>query len=84
MASNLEELKVAVQAALNDEWDRSHKIVQEYGDVYACWIHAVLHKIEGDAGNSRYWYARTRHQYEDYTDSYIELQRIAQELDTLA
>jgi len=84
MADNLEELKVAVQAALNDEWDRSHKIVQEYGDTYACWIHAVLHKIEGDAGNSRYWYARTPHQYEEYTNSHAELQRIAQELDTLA
>jgi len=84
MADNLEELKVAVQAALNGEWDRSHKIVQEYGDAYACWIHAVLHKIEGDAGNSRYWYARTRHQYEEYTDPHTELQRIAQELDTLA
>ena len=84
MADNLEDLKVAVQAALGDEWDHSHKIVQEYGDAYACWIHAVLHKIEGDAGNSRYWYARTGHQYEEYTDPYTELQRIAQELDTLA
>ena len=46
MADNLEDLKVAVQAALGDEWDHSHKIVQEYGDAYACWIHAVLHKIE--------------------------------------
>lgn len=82
MAGNLEELKVAVQAALNDEWDRSHKIVQEYGDSYACWIHAVLHKIEGDAGNSRYWYARTQHRYEEYTDPRVELQAIAGLLDS--
>ena len=79
-----EEYRIAVKAALNGEWDRAHVIVQEYGDVTACWIHAVLHKMEPDEANSRYWYARTRHQYEDYTDSYIELQRIAQELDTLA
>lgn len=83
MASNLGELKMAVRAALNDEWDRSHHIVQEYGDTFACWIHAVLHKIEGDAGNSRYWYARTQHQYEEYADPQAELRRIAQELETL-
>jgi hypothetical protein len=84
MASNLEELKVAVQAALDDEWDRAHNIVQEYDDAHACWIHAVLHKIEGDAGNSRYWYARTSHQYEEYGDPQAELRRIAQELASLA
>jgi hypothetical protein len=82
MAGNLGELKVAVQAALNDEWDRSHKIVQEYGDSYACWIHAVLHKIEGDAWNSRYWYARTQYQYEEYPDPRAELQAIAELLDS--
>jgi hypothetical protein len=82
MAGNLEELKVAVEAALNDEWDRSHNIVQEYGDSYACWIHAVLHKIEGDAWNSRYWYARTQHQYEEYPDPCAELQAIAELLDS--
>ena len=27
-------------------------------DLTAAWIHAVLHKIEGDLDNSRYWYRR--------------------------
>lgn len=80
MADNREELKAAVQAALDGDWDRSHKIAQEYGDQLACWIHAVLHKIEGDAWNSRYWYARTAHQYEEYGDPREELQAIAAEL----
>jgi hypothetical protein len=77
MAALDEQLKIAVQAALDGEWDRSHKIVQEYGDPTACWIHAVLHKIEGDAWNSRYWYARTSHQYEEYPDAEDELRAIA-------
>jgi hypothetical protein len=80
MAGPVEEFKIAVQAALDGEWDRSHKIVQEYGDPIACWIHAVLHKIEGDAGNSRYWYARTSHQYEEYASPQDELRAIAQQL----
>lgn len=80
MAADHAQFRIAVEAALNDEWDRSHKIVQEYGDPVACWIHAVLHKIEGDAWNSRYWYARTTHQYEEYGDPREELRAIAQEL----
>jgi hypothetical protein len=80
MTALVEEFKVAVQAALDGEWDRSHKIVQEYGDPVACWIHAVLHKIEGDAWNSRYWYARTSHEYEEYANPQDELRAIAQQL----
>ena len=45
--------------ALAGEWDEAHGIVQaDEADPMACWIHAVLHKIEGDAGNARYGYAR--------------------------
>lgn len=39
-------------------WDSAHQIVQQYEDTTASWIHAVLHKIEGDDHNSRYWYRR--------------------------
>jgi hypothetical protein len=53
------ELRSAVDMALAGEWDEAHGIVQaDEADPMACWIHAVLHKIEGDAGNARYWYAR--------------------------
>ena len=49
----------AVQAALAGDWDKSHNIAQDYSDNTANWLHAVLHKIEGDEWNSKYWYART-------------------------
>lgn len=73
--------KTAIDAALNGDWDQAHVIVQEYGDTTACWIHAVLHKIEGDAGNSRYWYTRARRNYDDYTDAHAELRAIADSLE---
>lgn len=67
----------AVDLALAGNWDAAHKIVQNYeDDSDACWIHAVLHKMEGDAGNSRYWYRRTMHAYEAYSDPRQELQAI--------
>ncbi len=77
-------LKSAVSHALAGEWDASHKIAQDYNDAMACWIHAVLHKIEGDAANSRYWYAHTRgRSYEEFSDPHQELREIARLLDTV-
>ena len=54
-----DDLLKSIALALDGEWDAAHRIVQKYeGETTASWIHAVLHKIEGDAGNSRYWYRR--------------------------
>lgn len=79
---NKEALKLAVQAALEGEWDKSHKIAQDYSDVTANWIHAVLHKIEGDEWNSKYWYARTAgKQYEDFANVQTELIEIKKTLE---
>lgn len=78
----IESMKSAVSHALAGEWDASHKIAQDYSDPMANWIHAVLHKIEGDAWNSRYWYARTQgRNYEDFNDPEEELREIARLLD---
>ncbi len=49
-----------------------------YSDEAACWIHAVLHKIEGDEENSRYWYRRCDASYEDFSDANEELNAIVE------
>lgn len=73
------DLMIAVQAAQNGDWETAHNIAQDYSDPTANWIHAVLHKIEGDIGNSRYWYAKTAgadgaaKYYEDFNDVQEEL-----------
>ena len=49
----------AIDHARAGEWDAAHGIVQQdETDATAAWIHAVLHKIEGDSGNARYWFAK--------------------------
>lgn len=54
-----EDLLQAVELALAGKWDDAHEVVQQYeDDATAAWIHAVLHKIEEDLGNARYWYRR--------------------------
>jgi hypothetical protein len=82
MEDNTHQLKTAVQAALDGDWDKSHKIAQDYSDNTANWIHAVLHKIEGDVWNSKYWYARAHgKKYEDFSDARDELIAILNSLD---
>ena len=54
-----EELLRAIDLAAAGSWDEAHAIVQrDESDPTAAWIHAVLHKIEGDFGNARWWYRR--------------------------
>ncbi|HVZ96110.1 MAG TPA: hypothetical protein VG847_04490 [Chitinophagaceae bacterium] len=45
-------------------WDKAHHIVQDMDDKNAAWIHAYLHRKEGDISNADYWYhraAKNRH-----------------------
>ena len=53
------QLAEAVGSALAGNWNAAHEIVQQdEQDEVACWIHAVLHRQEGDLPNAQYWYAR--------------------------
>jgi len=40
------------------DWDGAHKLVQDDPSREAAWIHAHLHRVEGDLGNARYWYGQ--------------------------
>jgi hypothetical protein len=48
----------AIELAQAGDWKAAHELVQQHEDNTAAWIHAVLHKMEGDLGNARYWYQR--------------------------
>lgn len=41
-----------------DDWEKAHIIIQDIEDNNASWIHAYLHRKEGDTGNADYWYRR--------------------------
>lgn len=40
------------------DWDSAHSCAQEDESREASWVHAYLHRKEGDIGNAGYWYAR--------------------------
>lgn len=72
-----EDLIQATELAIGGDWAGAHGIVQRHeDDATACWIHACLHKLEPDEANSRYWYRRSGHAFEEYTDGRTELTAI--------
>jgi hypothetical protein len=42
------------------DWDEAHRIAQSVDDAEGAWVHAYLHRKEGDLSNAGYWYARAR------------------------
>jgi len=57
------ELAPALQALWHeakDDWQRAHHLVQDENDRDSAWVHAYLHRKEGDADNAGYWYRRAR------------------------
>lgn len=67
----------AVNIAIIGDWQGAHALVDGIeNDPTACWIHACLHKIEGDEANARYWYRRSGQFYESYADPKAELSAI--------
>ncbi len=54
-----EGMSAALQAlwwAANSEWDKAHAIVMNEEGPQAAWVHAYLHRVEGDLPNAQYWY----------------------------
>ena len=40
------------------DWEKAHHLAQQQDDAVGYWIHAYLHRVEGDFGNAGYWYSR--------------------------
>ena len=62
---NLEQIKsysLAIQALWHDyqdDWSKSHKLIDHESSKDCAWVHAYLHRKEGDLWNARYWYRRS-------------------------
>ncbi len=46
----------AVRYLKKGDWQKAHAIVQEDASPLGCWAHGIVHLLEGDLGNARYWY----------------------------
>ena len=50
----------AIWLGLRGDWHAAHELAQQQDDADSAWVHAWLHRIEGDLGNADYWYRRAR------------------------
>lgn len=48
----------ALWHAGSGDWARAHALAQQGDDAASAWVHAYLHRVEGDSGNAAYWYRR--------------------------
>ena len=56
-----EGLSLAVQAlwqVAKGDWDQAHKLAQDQDDGAGAWVHAHLHRVEGDLRNAGHWYRK--------------------------
>jgi hypothetical protein len=58
---------VALWHDARGDWDKAHQVAQDANDGTGAWVHAYLHRKEGDIGNARYWYGQA--QRPEATDS---------------
>jgi hypothetical protein len=57
----IEGMSPLLQALWHDakgNWDRAHELAQSDNGPDGCWVHAYLHRVEGDISNAGYWYRR--------------------------
>ena len=60
-----------------DEWDKAHAIVMGMRDKLAFRIHGLLHRIEGDLDNARYWYDRAGAPFSSSRSAASEIEELA-------
>ncbi len=48
----------ALWHAAGGGWDQAHRLAQTQDDAAGAWVHAYLHRVEGDPSNAAYWYRR--------------------------
>jgi hypothetical protein len=53
-------LKEAVRHLQSGDWQKAHALVDDDESPLGCWAHGIVHLLEGNVANARYWYERTQ------------------------
>ena len=63
------------------EWQAAHEIVQrDEESPLACWAHGIVHIMEGDLPNARYWYAQAKRSFPSKPAADREIRALKDEL----
>jgi hypothetical protein len=75
------DLREAARLLAAGDWRAAHAIVQDDEDSrLACWAHAIVHVMEGDPANARYWYRKAGREFS--ADVAAEIAALSAELRT--
>lgn len=79
--SNISVYLKALWFEANNDWNKAHELIQDILSKEAYWIHAYLHRKEGDLGNADYWYSKagrrrpeesTKEEWEDLVEHFLK------------
>ncbi len=54
----MDQILMALDLLKSGDWDGAHKIAQDDESPNGAWLHGIVHVVEGDESNARYWYRR--------------------------
>ena len=74
--TDLESLRQAADLLGKGDWQRAHAIAQEDESKIGCWLHGIVHLLEGDLDNARYWYRRAGRTFPENFSISNELQEL--------
>jgi len=66
-------LGTAIRHLRKGDWNKAHTIVQTDESALGCWAHGIVHMMEGDLGNARYWYRRAHRLFPRDADAASEI-----------
>ena len=77
-------LRSAVALLEQGDWQAAHEIVQKDEEsALSCWAHGIVHVMEGDLPNARYWYGQAKRAFPAKPDAARETESLAAEIAAL-
>ena len=74
-------LRSAVEHLERGNWQAAHEIVQKDEDSkLSCWAHGIVHILEGDTSNARYWYRQAKRPFPRDASAAKEIQSLRKQL----
>jgi hypothetical protein len=74
------DLQRAVALLEAGDWQGAHGIVQDDSSQMSCWAHGIVHMLEGDTSNARYWYRQAKRPFPREASAAKEIASLKREL----
>jgi hypothetical protein len=73
-------LSTAIRHLRRGDWQKAHEIVQNDNTDMGFWAHGIVHLLEGDVGNARYWFRRAGRPFPRERDPSAEIDALVRTL----